>query len=412
MVAAGQVAAAERLRSSIQYTGAAIANHIPDRGASFIVMRVYFVVLMAMLSSIALRGSKVAIALYALDLGAGAAAVGLLAALFAVFPLLLAVQAGKISDRFGVRGPIACGTLAMAAGLALAFFTRELAWLFVSPALIGLGHIFFHVSIHNLVGSFGAGAARTRNFSTFALGASVAAFIGPSLAGITIEAGGFRAAFAVLAMVAAAPAIHVLLHRRLIPAQVRHESAQEGSSAFELLSIPPLRRALIMSGVALTGIELFSFYLPIYGRSIGLTPSVIGMVLSSYAIAGFIVRSFMHRLAQRYTELGVLTASLFVAAATYLAVPSLADGWLLAAAAFALGLALGSAQPLTIILTYNHAPAGRSGEALGMRIMANKLTQIAVPLAFGGFGAALGAAPVFIATAAFLFAAGLLSLRR
>jgi predicted MFS family arabinose efflux permease len=204
----------------------------------------------------------------------------------------------------------------------------------------------------------------------------------------------------------------VLLHRRLIPAQVRHEVAEEGASAFGLLSIPALRRALIMSGVALTGIELFSFYLPIYGRSIGLTPSVIGMVLSSYAIAGFIVRSFMHRLAQRYTELGVLTGSLFVAAATYLAVPSLADGWLLAAAAFALGLALGSAQPLTIILTYNHAPAGRSGEALGMRIMANKVTQIAVPLAFGGFGAALGAAPVFFATAAFLFAAGLLSLRR
>jgi predicted MFS family arabinose efflux permease len=375
-------------------------------------MRVYFVVLMAMLSSIALRGSKVAIALYALELGADAAAVGLLAALFAVFPLLLAVQAGRISDRFGVRAPIACGTLAMAAGLALAFFTRELAWLLVAPALIGLGHIFFHVSIHNLVGSFGAGAARTRNFSTFALGASIAAFIGPSLAGITIEAGGFRAAFAVLAVVAAAPAIHVLLHRTLIPAQVRHEAPEEGTSAFDLLSIPALRRALIMSGVALTGIELFSFYLPIYGRSIGLTPSVIGMVLSSYAIAGFIVRSFMHRLAQRYTELGVLTASLFVAAATYLAVPSLADGWLLAAAAFALGLALGSAQPLTIILTYNHAPPGRSGEALGMRIMANKVTQIAVPLAFGGFGAALGAAPVFFATAAFLFAAGLLSLRR
>ncbi|MFL6563317.1 MAG: MFS transporter, partial [Burkholderiales bacterium] len=93
------------------------------------------------------------------------------------------------------------------------------------------------------------------------------------------------------------------------------------------------------------------------------------------------------------------------------AVPGLADGVLLAAAAFALGLALGSAQPLTIILTYNHAPAGRSGEALGMRIMANKVTQIAVPLAFGGLGAAMGSVPVFLATAAFLFVAGVLSLR-
>jgi hypothetical protein len=33
-----------------------------------------------------------------------------------------------------------------------------------------------------------------------------------------------------------------------------------------------LRRTLIMSGVTLTGIELFTFYFPVYGRSIGLPP--------------------------------------------------------------------------------------------------------------------------------------------
>ena len=378
-------------------------------------MSVYLVVLLSMLNSIGQRGSKVAVSLYALELGAGAAAVGVLAALFAALPLLLAVHAGRISDRFGVRAPIVCGSLIMAAGLAVAYFTDSIAVLFVAPALIGLGHIFFHVSVHNLVGSLGAPGdvvrARTRNFATFALGSSLAAFIGPSLAGFAIELAGFRTAFAILACVSAASGLYVLLHRSLIPKHVQHEEEEQSKNAFDLLAIPALRRTLIMSGVTLTGIELFSFYLPIYGRSIGLSPSVIGMVLSSYAVAGFIVRSFMHRLAQRYTEVGVLTGSLFVAALTYLAVPGLGDGWLLAGAAFALGLALGSAQPLTIILTYNHAPAGRSGEALGMRIMANKVTQIAVPLAFGGFGAALGAVPVFIATGVFLFAAGLISLK-
>jgi predicted MFS family arabinose efflux permease len=375
-------------------------------------MTIYLVVLLSMLNSIGQRGSKVAISLFALELGAGAAAVGALAALFALFPLLLAVQAGRISDRFGVRIPIVCGALTMAAGLAVAFTVSDIRWLFVCPALIGLGHIFFHVSIHNLVGSLGTEAERTRNFSTFALGSATAAFIGPSLAGFAIDLAGFRPAFAILAVVAAAPAFYVLIHKSFIPAQVRHEEEEQAKSALDLLAIPALRRTLIMSGVTLTGIELFQFYLPIYGRSIGLTPSVIGMILSSYAVAGFIVRSFMHRLAQRYTEVGVLTGSLFVAAAAYFVVPGLAEGWLLAAAAFAIGLALGSAQPLTIILTYNHAPAGRSGEALGMRIMANKVTQIAVPLAFGGFGAALGAAPVFLATGAFLLGAGLISLRR
>jgi predicted MFS family arabinose efflux permease len=371
----------------------------------------YFVVLLSALTSISQRGSKVAVSLYALELGAGSLTVGVLAALYAMFPLLLAVHAGRISDRIGVRSPMVFGGSTMALGLAVPAVIPGLPALFLCPALIGLGHIFFHVSVHNLIGSLGAEADRTRNFATFSLGSSIAAFIGPSLAGFGIELAGYRFALVSLAAIALVPAVAVLSYKALLPRQLRHEEEQRAKSAFDLLAIPALRRTLIMSGVALTGIELFSFYLPIYGRAIGLAPSSIGMILSSYAVAGFIVRALLHRLARRFSEVGVLTGSLFIAALAYATVPALADALLLALAAFALGLALGSAQPLTIILTYNNAPKGRSGEALGMRIMANKVTQIGVPLAFGGLGAALGAAPVFLATGAFLLVAGILSLK-
>ena len=77
-------------------------------------MTLHLVVALVILNSIAQRGSKVVVSLYALDLGAGAATVGLLAAGFALFPLLLAVQVGRISDRYGVRMPIALGMRIMA----------------------------------------------------------------------------------------------------------------------------------------------------------------------------------------------------------------------------------------------------------------------------------------------------------
>lgn len=374
-------------------------------------MTIYFVVLLSMLTSISQRGSKVAVSLYALELGAGALAVGVLAALFAAFPLLLAVQAGKVSDRIGMRYPMLLGAATMALGLAIPTLAPGLPALFLCPALLGLGHIFFHVSVHNLIGALGAEADRTRNFATFSLGSSIAAFIGPSLAGFSIDLADYRLAFVALAAFALAPAAALLAFKGLVAGKAHAEEAQRARSSFDLLAIPALRRTLILSGVALTGIELFSFYLPIYGRSIGLSNSAIGMILSCYAVAGFIVRTLLHRLARRFGEMGMLTGSLLVAALAYAAVPALADGLLLALAAFSLGLALGSAQPLTIALTYSHAPKGRSGEALGLRIMANKVTQIGVPLAFGGVGAALGAAPVFLATGAFLLAAGLLSLQ-
>src|SRR2546425_7075141 len=206
---------------------------------------------MALLNSIAQRGAKVAVSLYALELGAGAAAVGVLAALFAVFPLLLAVQAGRISDRYGVRLPIALGGFAMAIGLLLPLVAGGLPALFLCPALLGLGHIYFHVSVHNLVGSLGTEAERTKNFSTFALGGSIAAFIGPSAAGFAIELAGYRAAFAMLAVAATLPSLYVLAHRAVIPVHVRHETGAPARSAFDLLAIPALRRTLIMSGIAL-----------------------------------------------------------------------------------------------------------------------------------------------------------------
>ena len=81
-------------------------------------MTLYLVVLLSVLASIAQRGSKVTVSLYALELGAGPLAVGVLAALFATFPLLLAVHAGRISDRFGVRYPMLLGGATMALALA------------------------------------------------------------------------------------------------------------------------------------------------------------------------------------------------------------------------------------------------------------------------------------------------------
>jgi MFS family permease len=370
---------------------------------------VYLAVLMSLLQSISMRGAKFVVSLSALAQGASPFQVGILAAMFAAFPLLLAVYAGKVSDRIGVKAPILAGAAMIAFGIALPLVVGGIAGLVAAAALIGLGHIFFHVSIHNLIGGYGGGEARTRNFATFSLGQSISAFIGPSLAGFAIDHAGFAPTHGMLALVALAPALVLLVHPALVPARTGHAKPEPGG-ALDLLRDAGLRRTLIMSGVTLTGIELFTFYFPVYGRSVGLSASAIGLVMSSYAVAAFLVRMGMPRATRRMGEVGVLTASLFIAGFVYLLVPFVSEAPLLAAIAFLLGIGLGCAQPLTIILTYNHAPAGRSGEALGMRLTVNKLTQIVVPLAFGAMGTAFGLIPVFWANGAFLLTGGFLSL--
>ena len=280
----------------------------------------------------------------------------------------------------------------------------------VYSTLVGLGHIFFHVSIHSLIGAYGDGEARTRNFATFSLGASVSAFIGPSLSGFSIDGLGYAPTHMILAAISILPAILIVAYPRLVPAHVANPPARKVEDRSSLFQSPGLRRTLIMSGVTLTGIELFTFYFPVYGRSIGLSASSIGMVMSCYAVAAFIVRMGMHRAARHVGDIGVLTASLFIAGATFLLVPFVREAPFLAGVAFLLGLGLGCAQPLTILLTYNHAPLGRSGEALGMRLSVNKFTQILVPVIFGGLGTVYGLLLVFWVTGAFLLAGGFVSL--
>ena len=372
-------------------------------------MPLYLTVLLSILNQIALKGSKMLVALYAIELDASPIAIGMLISTYALFPLLLAVYAGKVSDRAGVRRPMVLGSFGVSVGLLLPFLVPTMMTLYVSSALIGMASLFFHVSVHNLVGSLGDAKARTGNFGTFSLGSSISGFIGPLLVGFIIDHFGYLPAYLSLAAIAIVPCLVLSFYAGFIPQRIQSHPEDRGSGMRDLLGNAHLRRTLITGGLIITGIDLYNFYMPIYGRSIGLSASVIGIVLGMQAAAAFVVRLWMPRLAGRYGEHRVLTASLLVAGVTYLAFPMVENAFLLGLISFVLGLGLGCGQPLSIILTYNHAPASRAGEALGLRLTVNKFTQIVVPVVFGSLGTAAGIFPVFWLNALLLLAGGYLS---
>jgi len=372
-------------------------------------MAIYLTCTLAILNQIAVRGSKMLVALYAIELGASPFVIGALVATYAVFPLVLAVYAGRISDRRGVRAPMIVGSLGMTVGLVLPAVFPALPALFLSAALIGTAALFFHVSAHNLVGSLGEGIERTRNFSTFSLAASISGLLGPLVVGFAIDHAGHLATYLLLAAIAGSPGLALACYSSFIPARVNTRKEGHAGSVRDLLSNPSLRRTFFTSGLIISGIDLFNFYMPIYGHSIGLSASVIGTILGMEAAAAFVVRLGMPRLAKRFGERSVLTASLFVSGLTYLAFPSFENPILLGVTAFALGLGVGCGQPLSIIMTYNDSPPGRAGEALGLRLTVNKFTQIVVPVVFGSLGTAAGVHPVFWANSILLITGGYFS---
>src|SRR4029079_9443452 len=68
-------------------------------------------------------------------------------------------------------------------------------------------------------------------------------------------------------------------------------------------------------------------------------------------------------------------------------------------------------QPLLMSTSYEKSPPGRAGEVTGMRLTANNLARVVMPLLSGAIGTALGAAPGFWMNAVNLASISLLARR-
>jgi MFS family permease len=382
----------------------------------------WMVMSMVLCNMMALRGSKVLVTLFSIELGASKFVIGILVALYSLFPMFLGLYAGKLTDRLGVRWPVVLGSSGVALGLTVPFLFPVLPALYVQAAAVGAAHVFYNVAIQNLIGGLGTSEDRTRNFTNFGLAMSVGGFLGPLVAGFAIDHWGHARSYLIVAAFPLITAMLMLTVRALREAHgdqlkrgKRKAGAEVGagsSTTFELLANRPLRRTLITSAVILTAIDLFYFYMPIYGHSIGLSASMIGIVLSMFAAASFAVRIGMPAIVKRLGEEEVLRLAIFTAAVTYSMVPFVNNSALLMAVAFALGLGTGCGQPLSLTLIYSRAPERRSGEALGLRMTINNFTHMITPLVFGAVGSAFGMAPVFLLNSCMLVFGGILTRNR
>ena len=194
-------------------------------------------------------------------------------------------------------------------------------------------------------------------------------------------------------------------------AQSKASDATKKSSFLDLLRDRTLRNVLIASGIVSSAWDVYQFFMPIYGRSLGMSATAIGLVVSAFAVSIIVIRLALPFFVRRLGETETLTYAMFVACAAFLMFPFFSSAWALAAVSFFLGVGCGVGQPLSMTLVYNASPKGREGEAAGMRITVNQIAHAAIPIAFGALGSLAGYAAVFVTNAAFLFGGGMLSQR-
>ncbi len=351
--------------------------------------------------------ARVVLTLYALELGASASAVGVLGGLLFLFPLLLSWPIGAAADRIGARPLLMFGSVCGAVSLVLPFFFRTLPVFYVAAALNGLALAFFHVTLQNVIGTMSKPEARARNFSNFSLAGALTNFVGPMLAGFSIDTFGHAAACLIAASQSAIAVVLLMLWGKVYPPA--KPSAPRGTALTRTLLDRELVYMLVISGMVQLGYDLYQFYLPIYAHSIGLSASAIGAILAALAIGAILVRLFLAHLVKRYSGRTLLIGVFTMGALGFALVPFSGNAIVLGLISFVFGVGMGIGIPLTVILMFANSPEGRSGQTLGIRLTANNLVRVGGPVAFGVVGSLLGPAAVFWIVAAILAGGGMLS---
>ena len=371
-------------------------------------MSIYFVFALSFIIFVIVIAARLLFSLFSLNLGAQPFAVGALAATFSIFPMLLSVPAGKITDRFGPRWPLLLGTIGVACGMLIPYFDPGLPALYAGAALNGLSFAFFFVTLQNLVGIMSNSNNRTQNFNNFALVGSVVNFVSPMMVGFSIDHSGHVNVCLYLALLSLVPLMMLAVWGAALPGGNRNAAKSTGS-ILKTIADPGVWRVLVTSSLLMSGIDLFQFYMPVYGHSIGLSATAIGVVLGMFAAAAFMVRLVLTRLIAWLDEEKVLAIAFFLGAVSFMLVPFSNSVVILALLAFVFGLGIGCGGPIVTLLTFSNSEPGRSGEALGLRMTVNHLTRVVSPVAFGAIGSAFGLFPVFWLNALMLGCGGMLS---
>jgi len=341
-----------------------------------------------------MAGMRMAAPLLALRAGYSAAAVGILLALFALTQVFLALPAGRYVDRHGYWKPLRWCLSASALGAGLAALWPVFGVLCLTALLTGGAVGVGAISLQRHVGRCARDAVeRKRFFSWLSIGPALSNFVGPLLAGVLIDAGGFVLAFGALALL---PGVSWwLLHatRELPP--VQHDATGQKRRAWDLLREPAMRRLLLVNWLMSSCWDVHTFVVPVLGHERGLSASAIGAILGGFALAATGIRVALPWLAANLQERVVITSAMLATAGLFALYPFMHSAWGMGLCSAALGVSLGSVQPMIMSTLHQITPEARHGEALGLRLMLINASSVSMPMLFGAAGALAGVSVVF-----------------
>jgi MFS family permease len=333
------------------------------------------------------------------ELGASEAIVGAVVALFPLASLGLAIPGGRFVDRVGLRRVLFCGLVGMAL-LGAAFITAaSVPLIALLVAAIGVMELAVWISLQALASHGGTGRFLTKQLAVFSLAWGLGIALGPIVGGVLFDVYGFGAVGLLYLVASVVAFATVVFAPRVSGGQTSGSTPiplRRGVT--EMWASGPVKVTLLSSFVVLFVYGIKASFLPLYLARQGVSASRIGLLLSVIGVASLAVRVVLPWIQARLANGRTLLISMWLALVPMTLMPAV-DGypaWLLLGVVC--GFGLGMNPPITVELMARHTAVEQRGLAMGMRLTANRVSQVVQPLMFGGLIPIVGFAGAFLSS--------------
>jgi len=345
------------------------------------------------------------------NLGADATTVGLIGATFALAPLVFAIQIGRWVDK-GLAGMATFLGSIVALVVAVSLVFADQLWqIALLLPLLGIGHLLAMVGGQTLIAQFSKDAKYEKNFGLLTFYASLGQAAGPFVGGFLAQSEGSQAVVAPAIWFASAlflaAAIVTLSIRNKLPSVAR----TKGDRALtQVLRVPGYKPAIFVAGATTAVVDVILIYLPLLGTAVGLSVAEVGALLAIRAIASMLVRYVLGSLGTRFGVKVILVAGSFVTFLGVLAITFATSFVWLAILLFITGIAMGIGQPATMAWVSRISSPENRGLAISVRLTANRLGQVAIPVVAGSL-ATFGLSAIFYLLSGLMLMATAVSVR-
>jgi MFS family permease len=331
---------------------------------------------------------------------AGLGTIGLIVTVGGLGQMLLSVPAGVLADRYGVRATMGWGMVATALVAALMGVSGSLPVFAVLVFFSGAVQAIFNVARLVYVARVVPTAQRGRAISLVGGTSRIGVFVGPAVGGYLGHSFGLEAAYFAQALVTAAAA-GVLFLRAEAPSPAA-ERGSRGGGAYGRIgrTLAEHRREFLTVGSVAFAIVLMrnarQVLMPLWGDSIGLDVSQIGLVLSVGSALDATLFYPVGVVMDRYGRKYAMIPSLVLLAASLVLMPLALSFQTFMLLGLLSGFGNGFGSGVVMTLGADLAPPERAGEFIGVWRLVADVGSTVAPLGIGALAevASLGTSAV------------------